>query len=378
MLYSFNNNCCRTMPFQNLTINRIVMHEVFKRNEDRTPRPPKYGEHLIELDVDAKGVLQQRITNALGQSTHGVEMTVTESNDESAWKLGKRIVESQGNNLEFITASQALAAKLTVAQTSKGYPGGIVIAIDGTAGNPAKPFMCIIKAEPHGGFTKRESEDGVLMLEYLKDLILTPQAKLYKIGAFVKFDAHAATNQEPTKGWKAFLFDDQIKKGDKLGAAQYFYESFLGLSFPSNSAFQTKEFHTLTKEFIRNANITPEKKNDLLNALTTYLKADQTATVQVGAFSETYLHTPELKDAYTSYMEQKNFPQQAIIKDLSEVASALAQRKLLFSHNIKLTAPADQFEDYVRIEAIDGDPDENGNMPKWTKITVRDHIRDQE
>ena len=46
--------------------------------------------------------------------------------------------------------------------------------------------------------------------------------------------------------------------------------------------------------------------------------------------------------------------------------------------DIKLTAPADQFENYVRIESIDGDADEHGNVPKWTKITVRDHIRDQE
>lgn len=53
-------------------------------------------------------------------------------------------------------------------------------------------------------------------------------------------------------------------------------------------------------------------------------------------------------------------------------------RKLTFGHDIKLTAPADQFENYVRIESIDGDADEHGNVPKWTKITVRDHIRDQE
>lgn len=365
------------MPFQNLNINRIIIHEIFKRNEDRSMREPRYGNQLIQLDVEARDALQQRITNALGQSSHGVEMAVQDWAAPSAWNHGKRTIESAENDAEFIQISQALTAKLAAAQTNKGVPGGIVVVIDGASGHPARSFMCVIKAEPHGGFTKRE-EDGQLLLEYLKDLILTPQAKLYKIGAFVRHDPAAANALQPTMGWRAFLFDDLITQGNKLGAAQYFYETFLGLAFPSNSAFQTKQFHTLTKEFIRSANVDEEKKSDFLNALTTYLKADQTATVQVAVFSDTYLDTPELRDAYTHYMVQKKFPQQAIHKDLTEVASALKQRKLMFSHNIKLTAPADQFEDYVRIQSIDGEPDPNGQIPKWTQITVRDHIRDQE
>jgi len=365
------------MPFQNLNISRIIIHEVFKRNEDRSMREPRYGNRLIQLDVEARDALQERITNALGRSSHGVEMAIQLWDDSSAWNLAKRTIESAGNDAEFIQISQAITARMAAAQTSKGVPGGIVVVIDGTSGHPARSFMCVIKAEPHGGFTKRE-DDGQLLLEYLKDLILTPQAKLYKIGAFIKHDPAAANAHQPTVGWRAFLFDDLITQGNKLGAAQYFYETFLGLAFPSNSAFQTKQFHTLTKEFIRTSTVSEEKKSDLLNALTTYLKADQTATVEVSAFSDTYLDTPELRDAYTHYMVQKHFPQQAIFKDLSEVASALKQRKLVFSHNIKLTAPADQFEDYVRIQSIDGEPDDSGQIPKWTQITVRDHIRDQE
>lgn len=365
------------MPFQNLNISRIIIHEIFKRNEDRSMREPRYGDQLIQLDVEARDALQQRITNALGQSSHGVEMAIQDATDSSAWNLGRCTIESAGNDAQFIQISQTITAKLAAAQTNKGVPGGIVVVVDGTSGHPPCPFMCVIKAEPHGGFTRRE-EDGHLLLEYLKDLILTPQAKLYKIGAFVRHDQAAANAEQPTAGWRSFLFDDLITQGNKLGAAQYFYETFLGLVFPSNSAFQTKQFHTLTKEFIRTANVNEEKKSDLLNALTTYLKADQIATVQVAVFSDTYLDTPELKDAYTHYMLQKHFPQQAIHKDLTEVASALRQRKLVFSHNIKLTAPADQFENYVRIQSIDGEPDANGQVPKWTQITVRDHIRDQE
>lgn len=365
------------MTFENLTINRLIIHEIFSRGVDKALVQPNYGTQLLELPQDARDALQARITNALGKSSHGVEMSIREIGVESTWHKAKELIESQGNDQQFVNLSQNIASKLAVAQTNRTIPGGIVVVIEGTCGNPARSFMCVIKAEPHGGFTKRNA-DGHLTLEYIKDLILTPQAKLYKIGAFLRHDPGAATLQSPTNGWKAFLFDDQITQGNKHSAAQYYYESFLGLEFPSNSAFQTKQFHALTKDFIRNANVDSEMKIDLLNALTTYLKTDQAATIQVEDFSQNYLGDTILQDAYTAYMGQKNFPTTAIHKDLSEVQSQLRLRKVTFGHNIKLTAPSDQFENYVQIESIDGDIDENGIVPTWTKITIRDHIRDQE
>lgn len=365
------------MSFENLSINRLIIHEIYTRGVDRAPIEPNYGHQLLEIPPDARDALQSRITNALGKSSHGVEMSIRDSGENSAWCKAKEIIESQGSDIRFVSLSQAIASKLAMAQSSRTIPGGIVVVIEGTCGNPAKSLMCVIKAEPHGGFTKRQ-EEGSLTLEYIKELILTPQAKLYKIGAFLRFDQAASTAQQPTNGWRAFIFDELITQGNKLSAAQYFYETFLGLEFPSNSAFQTKQFHALTKDFIRNANIDSEKKIDLLNALTTYLKTDQAATIQVGVFSQNYLGDAALQDAYTAYMVQKQFPATAIHKDLSEVQRQLRFRKLTFGHDIKLTAPADQFENYVRIESIDGDADDNGNVPKWTRVTVRDHIRDQE
>lgn len=115
------------MPFQNLNISRIIIHEIFKRNEDRSLREPRYGNQLIQLDVEARDALQQRITNALGQSSHGVEMAVQDWAAPSAWSHGKRTIESAGNDVEFIQISQALTAKLAAAQTNKGVPGGIVV-----------------------------------------------------------------------------------------------------------------------------------------------------------------------------------------------------------------------------------------------------------
>ena len=109
------------MPFQNLNINQRIIHVIFKRNDDRTICDPRYGEQLIQLDVEAKDALQQRITDALGQSSHGLEMTIRDATTEGLWNQGKQIVESANNDVQFIKISQAIAYKLAVAQTTWGY-----------------------------------------------------------------------------------------------------------------------------------------------------------------------------------------------------------------------------------------------------------------
>ena len=175
------------MSFENLSIGRLIIHEVFARGADRALVQPTYGNQLLVLPQDARDALQARITNALGKSSHGVEMTIRESGADSTWHRAKEIVEAQGNDAQFVNISQNIASKLAVAQANRTIPGGIVVVIEGTCGNPAKSFMCVIKAEPHGGFTKRQA-GGHMTLEYIKELILTPQAKLYKIGAFLQQD----------------------------------------------------------------------------------------------------------------------------------------------------------------------------------------------
>lgn len=364
------------MSFENLTISRLIVHEVHVGNSNRSIIPPTYGTAIFSLPVEAKDELQIRITNALGKSSHGVEMAIRDVEEESIWRRARDLLLSKAES-EFVNISQAIAAKLAASQTSLAIPGGVVVVVNGTCGHPMKQFVCIIKAEPHGGFTKKQA-NGNLSLEYIRELILTPQAKLYKIGAFLLDDPMFLSHSKPDKGWRAFLFDDLITRGNKLAAAQYFYDKFLGLEFPSNSAFQTKRFHELTKKFVRGCSIAPEKKVELLNALTTYLKTDQTATIRVQTFADSYIESANLRDEYTSHMAQNNFPEMGIHKDLSEVETQLRQRKLSFGHSIKLIAPAEEFESYIRIESIDGTPEENGNVPKWTRITVHDQIRDQE
>ncbi len=362
------------MSFENLTIHRIIVHEVHKRTDDRGIVPPIYGTALVTLDREAMEALRDRINSALGSAARCMELDILRAEAGSSVAIAKDLIDA--DDALFIQRSRAVADALTNAQARRDLPGGVLVVFTGVAGHPAKRIVGTIKAETHNGFTRRTGAGGAISLQFLKDLLLTPQTKLYKIGLFWEQDAQAV-GALPA-GWRAFIYDHQISASDKLTAAQYFYEGFLGCGFPETSARRTREFHDYTKDFIQKLDWPQEQKADLHNALVTYLKVDQSATVQVSAFAQTYLPDAGMRDQYTQFMTGREFPQNAIAKDLSDVSSSLKYRKVTFSGDVRIIAPAEKFKELVRMRVIDGDADEHGQIPKWTEVIIRDHIRAQE
>lgn len=362
------------MSFENLNINQIILHEIYKRTDGRDIIQPTYGTGLVTLDQEALDAFCDRVNSAMGNAAKSMELKIIQADADSAVAIAQRLINA--NDTDFVALSQAAADKLTKSQTRRDIPGGILIVFKGTAGHPSKRIVGMIKAETHNGFTRRVGDGGAISLQFLKDLLLTPQTKLYKIGIFWEQIPQVA---EPLPaGWRAFIYDDQMTASNKLSAAQYFYEGFLGCGFPETSARRTREFHDFTKEFIQKLDWPEERKTDLHNALVTYLKVDQSATVQVSTFAQTYLPDAEIRDAYTHFMIAREFPQGAVIKDLADVSTALKYRKIKFSDDIRIIAPADKFEDLISMRLIDGEADGYGQIPKWTEVIIRDRIRAQE
>ena len=125
-------------------------------------------------------------------------------------------------------------------------------------------------------------------------------------------------------------------------------------------------------------NVPEEDKLDLYNALVTYLKTDQSPTVEVNAFAMTYFADPEMQDAYAEFMTESGFPREAVAKDLTDVTKSLRTRRMTFRNNVKVIAPAEGFDNLLQIRLIAGDVDANGIVPQWTQVTVKDRIFNQE
>lgn len=361
------------MELENLRLTRVVIHEVFQRADDRTAVAPAFGNALEVLDGDAFDALRSRVVSAMSSPSKCLEMSIAEVGPQSMFAEVLRLVDA--DDVLFVEQSKEAAKLLTSAQKSRRIPGGILIVFTGEALTPRRRIVGVIKAEVHNGFI-RERNGQSMALKFLKDLLLTAQTKLYKIGLFVESAPDAVG--EPENRWRSFIYDETISMADRDKAAQYFYEGFLGCKFMESSARNTRRFHDLTKNFIGQMDVTEIERVELHNALVTYLKVDQSPTVSTAGFAETYLRDGEVKDAYAEYMQKADFPTVAVVKDLSDVNAKLRVRKLVFRNDVKLFAPAEGFDNLVTIEVIEGDNDELGNRPRWTRLIVKADISGQE
>jgi hypothetical protein len=355
------------MIFENLTVQRVVLHEVYKRRHDGALVTPRYSGQLIDLPADAMDVFKERVIDAMGSSSQSMEMEIAETGAESAVAMALSLLSKA--DAAFITDTAKFADKLATAQVSRNLPGGVLVVFSGTVTASSHPFVAVIKAEKQTGFRERGTS-----LQFLKDLFLTPASKLYKIGFFIR---EGAARQTLPEGWKAFVYDSHMTTANRDGAAKYFFELFLGCRVPENSAYLTRAFFEHTREFIRQLPVEPETKDDLLTSLYTYLKVDQTPTIQVNSFSTAYLPT-EKQDDYRNFMQGRRFPLTAVQKDTLDIKGQLRKRRVRFAGSIELTAPPESFKDLITLETIPADGAKRGQPNEWTRITIKDRISGQE
>jgi hypothetical protein len=191
------------MLVENMTVSRLIVHEVFQRRDDKSIVPARYGMHLVTLNAAAMDVFRKRVIDAVGNNSKSMEMAIAQSGDGSAIKAAAEIVPAPDS--QFVTLSQRFADMLTNVQTRRDLPGGILVVFQGTIGSPAVGFIGLIKAETHSGF-RREVTAGGIDVAYLQDLFLTPEAKLYKIGMFIQ----SRVSAKFPSGWHAFVYDSHM------------------------------------------------------------------------------------------------------------------------------------------------------------------------
>ncbi len=351
------------MPLENLNIRRASLHEVHRRADDRAIVAPTYATELFALHAAGLATFQKRVQQAFQSDAKCLRMTISAHAAGSVSAIGVDLISADDAN--FVVQSRAMADLLAAAQTSRGYPGGLVVTFDGTVGHPARRFFGIMKAEMHEAFLKGEN----LQASFVDSVFLSPKTKLYKIGLFVAADEPPGSLPG---GWNATVYDSQLTAAERDGAALYFHETFLGLSFPENSAQQTKQFYKKTREFIASAALPEEEKVDLYNGLYSYLKLDREPTVQVATFAARFM-SDEVGDNYQRHMRREHFPEEAIQKDISEIAGGMRIRKLRFGGQIMLSGPAQAIADRVQVMPVNGPDGE-----QWTQITVHGRLESQQ
>lgn len=354
-----------SFQFANLTINKIIVHQIFERDENRSIVKPKYNNEHTELDEKGLNELQDRIVKALGSDSHCIEMEISDFKEDSTFQACASLLTHDDEMA--IGISKDIVYKLAQAQYSRKFPGGIVVVFKGTVGENNRNYVGIIKAEKHGGFSFIET-DAKIFLQYLSNLLLTPQQKLYKIAMFIEVDKEKAIRARRPDEFRVFIFDHNMNSSETKDAAQYFYEGFLGCSISPTNKKLTSDFYQYTKDFINKLDVLDGKKVDLNFALYSYLKVSNSNNVHIAEFADQYLEGDQ-KDEYLNYMETKDFPTTAVPKDLTYIKNRLRRRRIKFTSDVVIIAPSENFKELVKIvDSVDAK----------TVIEIKGHVGEQQ
>ncbi|RWN96174.1 nucleoid-associated protein [Mesorhizobium sp.] len=353
------------MLFENLKVNRVAVHEVFRRNDDKSIQPPAYANNLEVLSAEAMGAFRLRMTDALSGQSQSLQMRIVRFGAGTFLETAEELVGS--SDATFLLGSKEIATKLAESQLARRIPGGMVIVFEGTAGAASVPFVGVIKAEIQQGF-RRSIAGTNAVVEFLNNIFLTPATRLYKIGVMA-FDN---TTKPKPEGRRAFIFDSNISASNREAAATYFYDGFLGCALPSDGPYETMKFFDLTKEFIRASDLQPEKKRDMVDSLYVFVRDEQDPTFTADQFGSRFL-PQELKDPYAAFMNTRKFTPNAVVRDTSQMGNRLRRRRLKFGGDIELSASPEALKSKVHMEAIpaDGAP---GDSDGWTRIIIRERL----
>lgn len=365
------------MLLQHLKINRIIIHQVFRRGEDSRVTKPWQSHEFTNFDKAAMEAFKLRVIKALGHDSKAVQMEIVNQNLKQLPNLIDEMVEQEDDN--FAVSSYDIAMKLAKAQQSRNIPGGIVVVFDGKQGLEKKKFLGIIKADIHSAYEKETNpKTKEISLKFVEEVLLTPSNRLYKtVGFFEKSFSENASHDLNDK-WMVMIADYQINKVDGKAAAKYFYSDFLGCNYLKNSARETKQFYDYTKDYIDNLDLPQDEKIDYYNALVTYIKVDTSTNISAIEFARKYFDNADIRDAFISYMKESGLPSTAFTKDTEYIVKKLKTRRVDFGRDIRIVASPEAFRDRVVIETINSPHDESENPPVWTNVLIKDRISGQE
>lgn len=364
------------MQLLNLNIDRIIIHQVYQRDAEGQKKAPLQSHEFTRFSSAAMETFKQRVVEALGQNSRAVQMDIVRQESTDLPQIVERVIDEEDSI--FAVSSYDFATLLADAQHMKSIPGGIVVVFTGTQGHPAKRFLGIIKAETHSAYEKDvDPRTGEISLKYVEEVLLTPSSKLYKTAGFFERVEYDSTYENLNDKWVVMVSDSQINKSGGKAAAMYFYADYLGCGYPDTSARTTKKFYEATKAFISELEVPEPKKNDYINALTTYLKVDTSSSISTTDFASRYFEA-DVQDIFSEYMEDAGIPTASFTKDVEHISSSLKFRKVQTSKNVKISAPSDAFKDLIVITTIEGEEGESGMSEEWTQVIIKDKIVGQE
>lgn len=343
-----------SVDIQTLRIERVIFHQVFKRENAEQVIEPQYSDCCSVFESDEKRKLKNRITKSLGDKTHALKMEIVDEGEESVYKCIADYWDTNREEENFIELSKKMTLALAQAQKTRKINDSIAVIVEGKVSQYNKRYICFIKAEIQDGFNI-EAADGHQAMKYINNLLLTPAQKLQKMGIFI--DNSKTVGHVAAEDIDVYIYDSNTDANSTLKKAAYFYGDFLGLAFPNDGKMLTHKFYSVTREFINTSDeLTSHEKHMLQTALINYLNDMAIAIINPEDFAKKYITNEQINDSYIRCMSSNQIPLYSTPKDLEVVMRFMKNRNIYFENSIKLTAPTDGFNRNISIsETEDGD-----------------------
>lgn len=330
------------MDLSNLRFNRIAVHYIPNKSASEDA-DPEYGDDLIELGSNAQDILTQRVTEVLGDPSFSVEISIIEDEEDSTFQKSAPLIRASTE--EFLDGSRHIADNLNDAQQRSNIPASVLLVATGKSGIAQNNIVALVKAETQDGFSFSTSE-GDIRVDFIRDLFLTPDQKLYKVGLFAEMSRSSDDKKLREKeDFEALVYDSNLRQRSE--AAKYFYRTFLGCDYASSGKQMTKEFFEAHQEYFDSIDISSEERKDLKTHLYSYLKSKQNL-IGVAGFADNYIGDSD-RASYLQFMDEREIADHAFEKDISLVQSKLKNRRIRFTNGVTVRAKAEKFNEKVKV-----------------------------
>lgn len=314
---------------------RIIVHEIFKRNNSQDIVPPKFSDETFELQSRSIEILKDRMRKALNKESQCVEMVHTDEREISA--LVTNLFSADAS--DFIDISKKITWRLAEAQKHPRIPGGILFIVQGLIGVDRYDFVAVLKSEVHNGLSKQYDASGKLKLEYLDQVLMTEDKKLYKVGIFISANGVSSIS----------IYDHNMNGAEITQPAEYFYKRFLQCQPAPNGRAYTNFFYNRSKEIIKNSALPVERKEELMNGLSNFLRLQNGSTISILKFKDDYLRGEEEKQLFTDGFRDSEIDGVSFEKNIVDIKNKLKTRSIRFSSNVRIIAPLEDYKRSVHI-----------------------------
>lgn len=327
----------RVLNFQGLSIRRMISHVILEKQPKDQCSVATLSDELLTFDAEMERLILKRLQDAMGRKGKGFYLEIGNSAPSSFF--GQCLDLDRVDRPSFIQRSQHIADLLAGVQTRANIKSGYLMIIEAQDNlHREQPVYIIIKAEPQEALRQNEKA-----LEHIKEVVMSPAQKFYKVGVLYKDDNDGKTY--PNDCYSGYVFDEQFSSGNS-SLSTYFYRDFLGFDFTNNGPIQTHKFYEKTNEFIAKQVKDDDQREELLDALRVLVKTDTAEFIRPRDFANDYLASDEQKALFNATVAAE-FPE-LVQKDTALLDFSLKTRKLRFD-DVQISGPDSHFAEHVRV-----------------------------